>query len=200
MRADSERNRQQLIDAAGEVFMVAHGPASLSTIAKHAGLAPATAYRHFASLDDLLATYLRRVVESLNEYASGLDLSGSELLDAICRRWIDLVLVHGPAMVRMRRREGYLQRLHGGTDYVVIQRQTFDRPIRETLAEWDLPDLGERGLLLWNALFDPREILDLLNTTGMSKFEIGDHMIAAFKAALHGWSTAPTSNRRTRSR
>lgn len=199
MRADSERNKQQLIDAAGEVLMVSHGTVSLSTIAKHAGLAPATAYRHFASLDDLLATYLRRVVEKLNTYATSLDLSGSELLEAICRRWIDLVLVHGPAMVRMRSREGYLQRLHAGTDYVVIQRQTFDRAVRETLAEWKLPDLGERGLLLWNVLFDPREVLDLLNTTGMSKFEIGDHLIAAFKGALHGWSTAPASTRRKRS-
>ena len=199
MRADSERNKQQLIDAAGEVLMVAHGPVSLSTIAKHAGLAPATAYRHFASLDDLLATYLRRVVERLNEYASGLDLSGSELLEAICRHWIDLVLIHGPAMVRMRSRDGYLRRLHAGVDYVVIQRNTFDRAIRETLAEWNLPDLGDCGLLLWNVLFDPREILDLLNTKGMSKYEIGDHMISALKGSLHGWSTAP-ANRRRRSR
>lgn len=196
MRADSERNRQQLIDAAGEVLMVARGQVSLSTIAKHAGLAPATAYRHFASLDDLLAAYLRGVVQKLNEYAAKLDLGGSELLEAICRHWIDLVLVHGPAMVRMRSREGYLQRLHAGTDYVVTQRQTFDRAIRETLAEWELPDLGDRGLLLWNVLFDPREILDLLNTTGMSKFEIGDHMVAAFEGALYGWSTAPASRRR----
>lgn len=180
--------------------MVSHGSVSLSTIAKHAGLAPATAYRHFTSLDDLLAAYLRSVVDQLSEYAHGLDQSGSELLESICRRWIDLVLVHGPAMVRMRSRAGYLERLHAGTDYVVTTRQTLDRAVRETLAEWDLPDLGERGLLLWNVLFDPREILDLLNTMGMSKFEIGDHMIHAFRGAIYGWATAPVSSRRTRGR
>lgn len=54
---------------------------------------------------------------------------------------------------------------------------------------------------LYNVLFDPREILDLVDT-GLPESEAVDRLIGAFYGALQSWAppeTRPTANR-TRSR
>jgi AcrR family transcriptional regulator len=54
LRADAERNRQRLIDAAREVFAAEGLDATLDEIAHHAGVGVGTAYRRFASKDELI--------------------------------------------------------------------------------------------------------------------------------------------------
>jgi AcrR family transcriptional regulator len=54
-RADSERNRSQILAAAGQHFAQWGVGASLETIARDAGVGSATLYRHFPTRDDLLA-------------------------------------------------------------------------------------------------------------------------------------------------
>jgi AcrR family transcriptional regulator len=75
-RADAERNRAALISAARSVFEQ-HGPAApLDDIARTAGVANATLYRHFATRADLIvAVYAEEVAE----------------LDALARRLLDAV-------------------------------------------------------------------------------------------------------------
>jgi AcrR family transcriptional regulator len=74
-RADAERNRAALIAAARHVFEH-HGPAArLDEIARTAGVANATLYRHFATRADLIvAVYAEEVAE--------LDASARRLRDA----------------------------------------------------------------------------------------------------------------------
>jgi AcrR family transcriptional regulator len=55
LRADAERNRRRLIDAAVEVF-AEHGlEASTAEIARRAGVGQGTVFRHFPTKDDLVA-------------------------------------------------------------------------------------------------------------------------------------------------
>ncbi len=54
LRADAERNRQRLLDAAREVFAARGLDVTLDEIARHAGVGTGTAYRRFANKDALI--------------------------------------------------------------------------------------------------------------------------------------------------
>src|SRR3954467_9172291 len=54
LRADAERNRQRILDAAGELFAQKGLAVGLDEIARHAGVGVGTAYRRFASKDELI--------------------------------------------------------------------------------------------------------------------------------------------------
>ncbi|MFC5906466.1 TetR/AcrR family transcriptional regulator [Streptacidiphilus monticola] len=66
MRADARRNYERLVETAHEVFLEGGADASLDEIARRAGVGAGTLYRHFPTRADLL--------------------------DAVCRRWMDSVL------------------------------------------------------------------------------------------------------------
>jgi AcrR family transcriptional regulator len=67
LRADAERNRKRLLDAAVEVF-AEHGlEASTAEIARRAGVGQGTVFRRFPTKDDLVAAI---VVDRLGEIAA----------------------------------------------------------------------------------------------------------------------------------
>jgi AcrR family transcriptional regulator len=71
-RADAERNRLRLLDAAKSVF-AEHGPgASLEEIARVAGLGIGTLYRHFPTRDALIEAVYRNETGQLFEAATRL--------------------------------------------------------------------------------------------------------------------------------
>jgi AcrR family transcriptional regulator len=55
LRADAERNRRRLIDAAVEVFAERGLEASTAEIARRAGVGQGTVFRRFPTKDDLVA-------------------------------------------------------------------------------------------------------------------------------------------------
>ncbi|AEM85556.1 TetR/AcrR family transcriptional regulator [Streptomyces violaceusniger] len=59
-RADAERNRAAIIEAAGVVFAERGGTVDVREIARRSGVGMGTLYRHFPTKDDLLATVLER--------------------------------------------------------------------------------------------------------------------------------------------
>jgi AcrR family transcriptional regulator len=68
-RADSARNREQLLEAA-EAELADHGPdASVADIARRAGVAKATFFRHFATKDDLIVAIVEPHIAELEEAA-----------------------------------------------------------------------------------------------------------------------------------
>lgn len=68
LRADAQRNRDQLIATAAEAF--ASGRAiSLDAIAKRAGVGNATLYRHFPTREDLVEEVYRDQIRPLREDA-----------------------------------------------------------------------------------------------------------------------------------
>jgi AcrR family transcriptional regulator len=54
VRKDVARNRQRLLDAGKEVFAARGLDATLDDIARHAGVGAGTAYRHFASRQEII--------------------------------------------------------------------------------------------------------------------------------------------------
>ncbi|MFI0419446.1 TetR/AcrR family transcriptional regulator [Spongiactinospora sp. 9N601] len=60
LRADAARNVERIVAAAREVFTEKGAEGQLDDIARRAGVAPATLYRHFAGKEDLILAILRR--------------------------------------------------------------------------------------------------------------------------------------------
>ena len=188
MRSDTQRNRRELIKAAGQLFATRRGPISMTDVAKHAEISTATAYRHFPSVEDILAEYRYGVGEKLRDFSLKQESSGLELLEAVSRKWVDLVTRHGGAMLHTRSGEGYLARLRTGAFYLTVQADALERPLRETCDELGLMPLGDEAMFLWNILFDPREILDLIQTVGLNKEQATARLVSALTGAMTGWN------------
>ncbi|WP_242682796.1 TetR family transcriptional regulator [Rathayibacter sp. SD072] len=162
----------------------------MADIAERADVSTATAYRHFASVGEVLAEFRDDVGRQLLAYSRTCDATGVALLEAVSQEWVRLVVKNGAAMIHSRSDEGYLKRLRAGTAYLSAQAEAVGRPVAEAAAELDIPDIGDEGLFLWNVLFDPREIFDLLETVGLSGPEIGARLVNTFTGAMRGWAEA----------
>src|SRR6478672_13523501 len=75
LRADAERNRQRLIDAAAELFGERGLDVGVAEIAQRAGVGRGTLFRNFPTKEDLIAAI---VVDAMSEAAT----LGRELLAA----------------------------------------------------------------------------------------------------------------------
>lgn len=64
-RADAQRNRERVLEAAKEAFTRSGADTSLDDIAKQAGVGPGTLYRHFPTRDALLEAVYQTEVEKL---------------------------------------------------------------------------------------------------------------------------------------
>jgi AcrR family transcriptional regulator len=84
LRADAARNRESLLSAAEEVFAERGVEASVADIARRAGVAKGTVFRHFASKDDLIASLVCEHLVTLTDAAHRLAASpdpGAALLE-----------------------------------------------------------------------------------------------------------------------
>jgi AcrR family transcriptional regulator len=197
MRSDTARNRRALVQAAGRLFAATTEPVTMVDIARAAEVSTATAYRQFTSVEEVLSAFRYSVGLELREYAVTLTGPGSERLLAVSRRWVDLVVEHGRAMVGHRSPQGYLERLRAGVEYLTVQADALADPLTETVAQMGLRALGDEALFLWNMLFDPREILDLVDTAGLTPVQTADRLTATLRGALAGWAEhrdAPTDS------
>ncbi|WP_067501682.1 TetR/AcrR family transcriptional regulator [Actinoplanes sp. TFC3] len=76
MRADAQRNRARILDAAEQVFAAEGAGASTEEVARLAGVAIGTVFRHFPAKDDLLTAIMKRLLARLIEQAGA--LSGAD--------------------------------------------------------------------------------------------------------------------------
>ena len=76
LRADAKRNRDALLESAGQAFAEHGTAASLEDVARRAGVGIGTLYRHFPTRDALVEAAYRHGVEQLCEAADQL-LSGA---------------------------------------------------------------------------------------------------------------------------
>ncbi|TCO53172.1 TetR/AcrR family transcriptional regulator [Actinocrispum wychmicini] len=65
MRADAQRNRAKILAAAEEVFAAQGASASTEEVARRAGVAIGTVFRHFPTKYDLLAAIMKEVAARL---------------------------------------------------------------------------------------------------------------------------------------
>jgi AcrR family transcriptional regulator len=87
-RADSQRNRERLLEAAKAGFAEVGAEVSLEEVARRAGVGIGTLYRHFPTRDALVEAVYRREVEQLGEAARR--LSDSAEPQAALHQWMRL--------------------------------------------------------------------------------------------------------------
>lgn len=191
MRSDSERNRRRLIKAAAHLVARRGSAVRMIDVAERAEVSTATAYRHFSSVDEILAQFRFDVGARLLEFSQKSELRGLELLAAVCEYWVRLVVKHGGTMVHARSEEGYLSRLRDGVPYLKVQADALLPAISQASAELGIEDPGDEALFLWNVLFDPREIFDLLRTVGLTEHQTAHRLYSAFCGAMQGWAADP---------
>ena len=73
LRADARRNRESVLDAAGELFAQRGDAVQMDEIAERAGLGVGTLYRHFADKQALLAAIIGRRFEAMTTLARAAD-------------------------------------------------------------------------------------------------------------------------------
>jgi AcrR family transcriptional regulator len=187
LRSDTLRNRKLIVKAAGKLFAEGR-QATMADIARSAEVSTATAYRHFASVDDVLARFRFEVGSELLHFSGQQEATGLELLRIVSTKWVSLVVMHGRAMVHTRSGEGYLARLRSGAAHLTVQADALQAPLRDTCLELGIRDPGDQAMFLWNVLFDPREIFDVIETLGLSAEDTADRLVATLVGALKGWS------------
>ncbi|WP_233520053.1 TetR family transcriptional regulator [Prauserella sp. PE36] len=161
---------------------------TMQAIATRAEIGPATAYRYYSTIEDVLAAYSLGVVGELIEYSEECALKGRLLFEAVLGKWLELLEEHGAALTQLRSRRGYLERLHAGADTIVATERAWRRPVSSLLDELGLPtDQLEYALFLSNIIFDPREIGDLRKEAKLSQSEIAARLTASYIGALRGW-------------
>lgn len=189
LRSDTRRNRRRLLEAVGELAREAPDDLTMQAVASRAEIGPATAYRYYSSMEEVLAAYVLSVVEELRDFSATSTAEGRPLFDAVVDKWMDLLSEHGPALVQLRSRRGYLERLHNGNEIIAAMRDAWSRPVRGLLDDIGLPeDLIEYALFLNNMIFDPREVEDLLQETPLSRREVVTRLTEAYCGALRGWA------------
>ena len=191
MRADTDRNRRRLIASAAHLVARQGIGVRMADIAERADVSAATAYRHFGSVEEILAEFRFGVGQRLLQYSRRQTTTGVELLEAVSLHWVELVVKHGDAMVHTRSEIGYLQRLRTGARYLTVQADALRLPIAEAARELGVVDPGDQGMFLWNILFDPREIFDLIATAGMPQEIAGRRLVSAFCGAVQAWDREP---------
>jgi AcrR family transcriptional regulator len=91
-RADAERNRQKLLEAARKAFAAQGGLVSMEEVARSAGVGIGTLYRHFPNRDELVLEVYRNEIARLCQEAETLSASLPPI-EAL-RSWLLLFVDH----------------------------------------------------------------------------------------------------------
>ena len=92
-RADARRNYEQLLEQARIAFAEFGADASLDEIARRAGVASGTLYRHFPTRLDLIEAVLAEQIAELVELGRGL-LAADDEFEAL-HTWLRAAIMHG---------------------------------------------------------------------------------------------------------
>lgn len=179
MRSDTRRTHERLIDAV-QRWVGEHGapPQRLADIARLADVSNATAYRHFASVDDAIQAFVLRLpvrAVELFEQSGGAEGDALSAFGRWNQSWVDACLEHGELAISLRSPLGFLQRRDDG-DPVILYACAQIEPLLKPLA-------GDTTMMLftWNVTSDPREVLDL-RRRGWTSVQIALFVTAAVLA------------------
>jgi AcrR family transcriptional regulator len=181
-RADSRRNRARLLAAAGEELQRGR-QFTLADVAERARLSTATAYRHFSSAEEVVAAYVGGFWDDVDARARAI---AADDFPAFCRAWVDAVLEWGPALVYLRSRDGFLARRAAADPRVGRLLAVVEPRIQAELRAAGTSCSSELSYVLavWNALADPREVLDQRQALGWSGAHLSDNLCRTVRAAI----------------
>ncbi len=171
-RSDTRRTTERLIVALNG-WVAEHGapPQRLADVARRAGVSTATAYRHFASVDDAIRAFVLQLPIRAAELfeAARPDLDGDPVaaFHSWNLAWVQACQEHGNLAVYLRSHEGFLQRRDAG-EPVITYVCGLVEPLLDRLD-------GDTTMtsFIWNVTSDPREVLDL-RRLGWSVEQIAD--------------------------
>lgn len=178
----------ELVEGMESLLTAGQLPATMGELAQAAGMSTATAYRYFQSLDDVAQAYLIRTMSRLRDFSVARPETGAELLRVVSRYWIGIVQEHGGVLVQIRSRLGFYDRLQRRVLSTELGMEARRRALVGVLAENDLPSsMLEDAAMLYNTMFDPRDILDLITLRGLDPDTATRVLVSAFIGALRGW-------------
>jgi AcrR family transcriptional regulator len=188
-RSDSRATQARLIEATGRLLEERRNLSfNIPDIAREAGVSAATVYRYFHSIEEAIETYISGFVDDFvgarmsrpdeeREGALGLYTIGEDYVKT-ADRW-------GPGMIHVRSPIGFLARRRAGDRIIVTVSDLASEVIISGMEELGLGlrDL-DFALLLWNDIFDPREIAELRSVQKWSVEEVSDRLTSAFIGAI----------------
>ncbi len=170
-RSDSRDTHARLIQAVSDwVAVRGTAPERLADLAEAAGVATATAYRHFASADDAIQAFVLQLPVRAVELFEASDRPGSSPVERLRhwnQSWVTSCREHGPLAVNLRSPRGFLER-RANNDPVIRYACSRIEPLLE-----DLDGDTTLQLFTWNLTSDPREVLDLLGL-GWTEHQIAE--------------------------
>lgn len=187
-RADSRDTHTRLIDAVNR-WVAVHGtaPTRLADVASTAGVSTATAYRHFASVDDAIQAFVLQLPVRAFEIFDAATHPDDDPVGRFHRwnlSWVASCVEHGLLAVHLRSTRGFLERRDSG-ETVISYACSRIEPLLEPLAGDTLLQL-----FTWNVTSDPREVLDLLRL-GWTEERIAEFVTKSVLATPVIDSTSP---------
>jgi AcrR family transcriptional regulator len=173
-RIDSRDTRARLIAAAGELAQgTGVPPTRLADIAEAAAISTATAYRHFASAEEVaLAHVLQLPHMAIDRFRSRQqsvhDSDATQRFVDWNDAWVHACIVFGPSAAALRSPEGFLARRRRGEPSIALVCAHVE-PLLNELVNVKRISSAVEALIVWNAISDPREVLDMKNTLRWSR-------------------------------
>lgn len=179
LRSDGRRSREQLVQAAGSLLTEGH-PFTLTDVAARAGVSVATAYRHFKGPTDVSDAFVAGFLDDVERRVTEATVAaGTDRLLQLNRIWVQAVLDWGPALTHLRSPEGFLRRRADGDTDVVRSLRHIEPAIAALLPPDAHSDQLSYLISVWNALADPREILDQHLSLGWPAARVVEHLQGA---------------------
>ncbi|WP_187368962.1 TetR/AcrR family transcriptional regulator [Baekduia soli] len=197
-RRDSLITYRRLVEAAGRLLdRHEHQGFNLAEVAREAEVSTATVYRYFGSIDHLVDAYLDAFVDDLavaRARRPEAERTGVAGLRTLGDDYVELALSRGRAMVHGRSLAGIVHRYRAGDPSIVKIWALYAEPIGSALDELGHgPDDLEFAVLLWNAMFYARELLDLRESMGWSPQTISRRLTDTFLGAMGARTAAPNA-------
>jgi AcrR family transcriptional regulator len=189
LRRDTQETRDRLLDEVG-VLLAEQGPTfTMPDLARRAGVATATVYRHFDAVHDAHHEFYVRLINELVASLAAVStrLKGRARFDAVCRTWVSLAADWGLAATHIRSYEGFLVRVRRGDPPTSTLYRALEPVLQELIDIDELPDQEiEYAVLVWITVFDERVIIDLATALGWSTRRIARRLATTVIQALGG--------------
>lgn len=185
LRSDALRTRARLLQAAGEL-LAAETAFTLSDVAAAAGISTATAYRHFESADDVAFSFIAGFLDDVEHRTVSAALSDEPVqrIHELCRIWVEAVLDWGPALAYLRSPEGFLSRRARREPEVTRSLRHIEPALAALLPSRASSADVAYAVAVWNALADPREVLEQRVVLKWPARRIIDHLHSAVLAVV----------------
>jgi AcrR family transcriptional regulator len=185
VRMDSRDTRTRLIAAVGVLAReTGLPPTRLADISAEAGISTATAYRHFASAEEAALAYVLQLPQLAIDRFERRNKSSDPTQRFVDwnEAWVHACIVFGPSTASLRSPEGFLARRRRREPSIALVCEH----VEPLLAEFGAKNFSPtEALIIWNAISDPREVLDMKNTLRWSNARIVEFIAATTLGRTH---------------